>query len=657
MRSFQSTVLFLAILLLYSVQPGLAEVRLPHILSSNMVLQRNLEIKVWGWADSKEKVTVHFNDVTISTKADKKGKWILTLPAMKAGGPFNMKIRGKNIIELENILIGDVWICSGQSNMDWDVERSDNAEDEAANAEYTGIRLFNISNNIQIEPADDIPDGEWLECNSETVLPFSAVGYFFGREIHKEMNVPVGLISTNWGGTTIETWTSLEAIRTVPYFAEKVEVLSGFDFEKITEKRKTGLKELIDKYAADEPGIQDGQAIWADPELDMEEWGTMELPGRWEDCGLVGLDGIVWFRFEFELSAEAMAQGITINMGAIDDSDQTWVNGNKVGEMIQQYNSPRIYKAAPEYLKEGKNVIAVRVEDTGGGGGFHGKAEDMELVFGGGKISLAGDWNYRVSPLKLKFSEGDITDPDDYPTLLFNGMIHPVLNYPITGAIWYQGESNVERAYQYRTLMPLMIEDWRTQWDQPDFPFFIVQLANYKTPPTQPEESNWAELREAQSMALSFPNTGMAVAIDIGEASDIHPTNKQDVGKRLALSALKVAYGRDIVYSGPVFREMNNDSSHAILSFDHIGSGLLCKDRYGYVKGFAIAGSDSVFHWAKAHIKGDRVWVYSDKVKEPVAVRYGWANNPDDVNLYNEEGLPASPFRTDDWPGITLDNK
>ena len=639
--------------LLLTCSTMLADVTLPRILGSNMVLQRNHELKIWGWADKGEKVTVHFNDNVMSTRADHDGNWMVLLPAMKAGGPYNMKIRGRNILELENILIGDVWICSGQSNMEFPVGRGRNAEEEAAEANYHGLRLFTVPNNVQSEPAGDIPGGEWVECNPETVVPFSAVGYFFGRDIHKELKVPIGLISTNWGGTVIETWISMEAIRTVPDFREQVDELSNFDVEKAVAKKRAELKTIVEKYAAKEPGIQNGHAVWADPDLDLSGWGKMELPALWESRGLEGLDGVVWFRRTFDLPADVARRGVTLSLGPIDDSDKTWVNGKKAGETIQKYDQDRNYQIPPETLKAGRNVIAVRVEDTGGGGGIWGDPEKMKVTSEEFEIPLAGEWDFRVSPAELSLDYMNLIGPNSYPTLLYNGMIHPLLNYPIMGAIWYQGESNAGRAYQYRKLLPLMIGDWREHWKEGDFPFFIVQLANFMAPPKEPGESSWAELREAQSMALSLPMTGMAVTIDIGEENDIHPKDKQDVGHRLALSALKIAYGMDIVYSGPVFRGMSKEGRHLVLSFDHVGSGLVCRDRYGYVKGFAVAGPDRVFHWAKAAVQGDEVWVDCDGVENPVAVRYGWADNPDDLNLYNAEGLPASPFRTDDWPGIT----
>ncbi len=304
-------------------------------------------------------------------------------------------------------------------------------------------------------------------------------------------------------------------------------------------------------------------------------------------------------------------------------------------------------------MKPGINIITVRVEDTGGGGGLYGKPDQMKIVSGDFKLSLAGQWKFRFSSSDVKVDLTSFIGPNSYPTLLFNGMIHPFLKYPVKGAIWYQGESNAGRAHQYRTIFPLLINDWRTKWNNPEMPFMFVQLANYMKPPVEPGESEWAELREAQLMTLKLPKTGMAVIIDIGEANDIHPKNKQDVGKRLALAALKIAYGKDIVHSGPVYKSMAVSGNKVTIDFDYIGSGLKCYDRYGYLKGFSVAGNDRKFYWAKAYIENNKVGVYSDKVNNPIAVRYGWADNPDDVNLYNNEGLPASPFRTDDWPGIT----
>jgi len=380
----------------------------------------------------------------------------------------------------------------------------------------------------------------------------------------------------------------------------------------------------------------------------------MEVPGLWEEKGLTGVDGVVWFRKTVTLNAEEAESEVVLSLGAIDDNDQTWINEMEAGH-TNQYDKARVYRIGPEKLKEGENIITVRVEDTGGGGGFWGDAEEMVLKTVSRNIPLSGEWLYRVSSEGFKANIQNAVHPNSRPTLLFNGMIHPLLNYSVLGAIWYQGESNAGQAYRYRTRFTNLIKDWRNHWENPEMGFYFVQLANFMQPRDQPAESEWAELREAQLMALSLPKTGMAVTIDIGEADDIHPRNKQDVGKRLALAALHDTYGKEVVYSGPVFKSMQAEGDQVLVSFDPMGSGLLVKDKYGYVKGFSVAGADRVFHWARGTQEGNTIVLHCDQVKDPVAVRYGWADNPDDVNLYNQEGLPASPFRTDDWPGITAE--
>jgi sialate O-acetylesterase len=378
----------------------------------------------------------------------------------------------------------------------------------------------------------------------------------------------------------------------------------------------------------------------------------MEIPSLWENAGLTGLDGIIWFQKEIELEAQDILNDLEVYLGTIDDSDITYFNGVKIGETTQKYNESRMYKVEKSMLKKGKNSIVVRVEDTGGGGGIYGASDQLFISLPNKKISLAGQWKYMIGKGDFSYSIG----PNSMPSLLFNAMIHPLLPFGIKGAIWYQGESNAGRAYEYRTLFPTMITNWRDVWGQGNFPFLFVQLANFMQPKEQPGASTWAELREAQTMTLSLPNTGMATIIDIGEADDIHPRNKLDVGKRLAMSALKVAYGKNVVASGPTYRDMRIEGNKVFLSFDNLGTGFYLKDRYGYVKGFSVAGKDQVFHWAKAEITGENIVLTCDGVDNPVAVRYGWADNPDDLNLYNLEGLPAVPFRTDNWPGITEGN-
>jgi len=495
-----------------------ADVKLPTVISDNMVLQRRTEVPIWGWAEPGEQVmvSVSWHSMAWGVSADKDGKWMFKMNPPKVGGPYEMTISGKNSITIRNILVGEVWVCSGQSNMAMPVSRSANPEEEIAAADYPNIRLLTVERKTAEQPQDDCV-GSWQLCSPQTIADFSAVAYFFGRHLHKELDVPVGLIHTSWGGTPAEAWTKREMLEAEP------------DFAPILER----FADVVAKY----------------PEAKKEYEQKVK---KWEDA-----------------VKKARAEG------------------------KKPPRKPRV-PVGPGHQRS--------------------------------------------------------------PAVLYNGMIAPLIPYGIRGAIWYQGEANAERAYQYRKLFPTMIKNWRNNWGQGDFPFLFVQLANFKDVADEPVESNWAELREAQLMTLSLPKTGMAVIIDIGDTNNIHPKNKQDVGRRLALWALAKTYKRGgIVYSGPIYKSMKVEGNKIIVHFEHIGGGFVA-DWGEPLKGFAIAGADRKFVWAGAKIEGDTVVVGSDKISEPVAVRYAWADNPV-CNLYNTEALPASPFRTDDWPGITVNEK
>lgn len=644
MRHFIRFLMVAAIFMAFSATVG-ADVKLPRIFSSNMVLQQGIEIPVWGWANPGERVTVSLGKSTASVRTGRDGKWKVKLPGSSYGGPYTMTVSGRNTIVFENVMIGEVWIASGQSNMEWQLSQSKNAAEEIAGASYPEIRLFQVPRAVAQVPQEDISSGEWRVCSPETAAGFSAVAYFFGRDLHKTRNVPIGLIQSAWGGTVAETWISPETIENDPDFAEPLKRLRSMDMEDYQQEQLQRLKQLFGgEIPKEDKGFNNGKPVWSAIDLDDGDWKTLVVPKYWEEQGYAQIDGIGWYRKEILLTEEQSNSNVTLHLGKIDDSDITWINGIEIGKTEGLYDKDRIYTIDAKHLRPGKNMLVVRVNDTGGNGGIWGDPENQFLAIGSEKVDISGDWKFRIARATL--SSVNI-GPNSYPTLLFNGMISPVVPYAIRGAIWYQGESNAGRARQYQQIFPALIRDWRKHWGQGDYPFLYVSLANYMQPEEIPGESNWAELREAQTMTLSLPNTGMALAIDIGEANDIHPRNKQDVGLRLALNARKIAYGMDVVHSGPIFESAAYHNGKAVITFSQTGSGLTARDRYGYVKGFAVAGNDGKFHWAKAAIiSHNQVEVWSDQVSQPAAVRYGWADNPDDINLYNREGLPANPFRT-----------
>lgn len=628
--------------------PGLngftqAAVRLPHFFSDNMVLQRDTPLNIWGTADKGETVAIDFNGAALETKAGKDGKWKVQLPAMKYGGPYEMNIRGKkNAITLKNILIGDVWICSGQSNMEFNLDGALEAEETIKNAANSNIRLLTVPKTIKTSEQADIEPAQWVECSPETAKHFTAVGYFFGKKLEENLKIPVGLIHSSWGGTDIEPWTSWEASMNNPDYAKykgtSVEKALGFTMADM-ERYKKALK-----------SDKDITGKWYDS---TKGWKKLSVPKAW-DGQLGNEDGIVWLRTEVELPDDVAGEEGTIQLGAIDDEDITFVNGTEVGR-IAFWIANRNYKIKPGILKPGKNVIAVRVLDTGATGGLTGNPDQVYLEVKGKKYNLAGEWEYKPYIVTSDFGLKNYGySPNSFASLLYNGMIAPLVGYNIKGVIWYQGENNAGRAYQYRSLFPNMIKDWRSKWGY-EFPFLWVQLANFMAVNDNPEESEWAELREAQNMALALPKTGQAVITDIGVAFDIHPKNKKDVGNRLVQAAMNIAYGENVLPTGPVFDKATKENNRFVLTFKNTGEGLATSDknRYGYVNGFTIAGEDKKFVWAQAYIKDNKVIVFSDKVANPVAVRYGWANNPYDDNLVNSEGLLASPFRTDQWKGLT----
>jgi len=655
------TSLPLAASLLLAAPVAHATVRLPALVGSHMVLQRGRPVPVWGWAAPGEQVSVAFCGKTYAVSVpDASGRWQATLPATPAGGPYELTVKGQNTIVLTDVLVGDVWLASGQSNMQMPVKDRpggyqpvQHADQEIAAANWPYIRFFTASQTVAYRPQAEVAGSGWQVCSPATVAQLSAVAYFFGRDLYQHYKVPMGLLVSSWGGTPAEAWTSAEGLQALPAFGAQVADFArrttSLNDDQLVYQAKQ--RELLRNVRAYDHGYLPNGQTWAAPQFDARAWPTMPVPGIWESAPrLAAYDGVVWFRKEIDLPASLASQPLTLALGKIDDADSTYVNGVRVG-FGSGYNELRRYAVPAGLLHPGRNVIAVRVVDTGGGGGITGEPAELALRPANGTpaLALAGPWQYQlgldpqVQPLPPVPGGGEHA-----PTALYNGMIAPLQPFALKGVIWYQGESNAARAAQYRALFPALIADWRRHW-QADLPFLFVQLASFMPARPTPTESAWAELREAQALTLRVPGTGMATAIDIGEAADIHPHNKQEVGRRLALAARHVAYGDNkVVFSGPLYAGMSQAGPAIRLVFSQMGAGLAAKDG-APLQGFAVAGADHKFHWATAKVLGSRIEVQSPEVPQPVAVRYNWADNPNG-NLINKEGLPAGPFRTDDWP-------
>ncbi len=659
------TILLLA---LYSSSVWAEEsaLKLANIFADHAVLQRDIELPVWGWAAAGESVTVSIDGKNVAAKADDTGKWMARFPAFPAGGPYIMTVTGKDSkLAVTDILIGDVWICSGQSNMEFHVNSSNNAKAEIEAANFPQFRQFHVEKAAMPSPMPDV-SGEWTVASPDTVGAWTAVGFFFGRDLHQHLNVPIGLISTSWGGTRVEAWTSLEVIKEQygdkqqKEFTDLSEMNTKLEgpMEKYTEDMKA-FKESFAKFIKYDSDVNHLQK-YVSPDLDDSSWKPIKTPSEWEKDGHPNLDGEVIYRKTIDIPANWAGKELLLLPGAIDEIETTFFNGTQVGKAgslspidTSQWHLQRTYKVPANLVKAGKAVIAIQVIDQCGGGGLIGPDPKMMKIYPidneSAAISLADGWKHLVT-FEIPARPKNPLNPNII-TVLYNGMVSGLIPYAIRGAIWYQGESNANglQAYLYRDRFAAMITDWRARWKQGDFPFLWVSLANFRDFTNEPgdPQSLWAVLRDSQQATLKLPNTGTAMAIDIGDAKDIHPKNKQDVGHRLAFAARHIAYGEQLVYSGPMYKSMMVENGAIRLAFDHVGTGLVAKD--GALKQFAIAGKDQKFVWADAVIDGSTVVVKSDKVKDPVAVRYAWANNPEGCNLYNKEGLPAAPFRTDDW--------
>lgn len=622
-----------------------AQIKLPAILRDSMILQRDAPVNLWGWASSGEKITIILNNKKFSVKADETGNWKITLPAFAAGGPYSIEFTGKNKISLNNILFGDVWFCSGQSNMVHQLNIHDvRYAKEIAEANYPEIRQFWVPNSNNVSsPQKDLPSGGWEPAVGEKVRPFSAVAYFFAKKLYEEFHVPIGIVNASVGGTPIEAWISEEGLK--DFAAIDAIIRKNKDTAYINSFSRNG-----NRFKPAQPadlGLT-GEKKWYDPAYLPRGWRNINIPGYWEDQGIKDLNGVVWYRREIDIPASMTGKKARIFLGRIVDADELYINGKKVGNTTYLYPQRR-YQLAENILKPGKNILVIRVSNTAGKGGFV-PDKPYCLFTDHDTIDLKGTWTYKVGevfqPVGRGGGFGGIS-LQNQPTALYNAMVAPEINYTIKGFCWYQGESNAGRAEEYSKLMPALISDWRGKWNQGVLPFLYVQLPGFMDYNYLPSSSDWALLREAQLKSLSVPNTAMAVAIDLGEWNDIHPDDKKDVGERLALGALKIAYQKQVVYAGPIYQSAKIiDGNKIQVSFTHTGSRLVTNDDED-PGDFAIAGADKKFVWAKTKIKDNKIIVWNDAIANPVYVRYAWADNPVHANLYNKEGLPASPFRTD----------
>ena len=657
-----------------------AEVKLAPLFTDNMVLQQNADVRFWGTARAGARVTLltSWDKARYVAPVAKDGSWSLSLHTPSWGGPYTVSVSdGKGApVVLENVLIGDVWLCGGQSNMEMAIENNVTgmARTLAEASSHTGVRIFHVNNTTALEPSSvlNVRHGGWNTCDENTIRDFSAAGYYFGIELNEKLGVPIGLIESCWGGTLAEAWTSAGSLETMPYFRDAVKRIS--ELPSSAAERDALFRADVERWEkevrAKDPGFKSG---WATVDYDDSSWDALQAPGTVESQGLPHIKGFMWMRKTVDIPQSWAGRELTLGLSMIDDNDFAFFNGECIGH-TEGWMARRQYKVPASAVTAGKAVIAVRVMDTGGDGGIHGRADWMNLSCGMETMSLAGEWKYRraMSLRGIPLFPINVSSDPNTPTALYNAMIYPLIQFPIKGAIWYQGEANVGRAEQYQTLLPLMINDWRRSWGY-CFPFYIAQLANYMTPQTEAEESSWAALREAQLMvSQTMEDTGLAVLIDIGEARDIHPKNKVDVGKRLAYNALALTYGLPVQYSGPIYKSHAIEGSAIRVRFDFAsglcslggddGAGVAAAGAAGAggaglggfdgapagPDGFYIAGVDRVFHKATALIDGETVVVSSPEVDFPVAVRYGWADNPH-CTLYNGAGLPASPFRTDGW--------
>ena len=621
--------------------------QLAPIFGNHMVIQEGINAPVWGKSKPGSIVKVDFAGYATSTKTNDDGNWMLRMPILSAGGPYVFKVYGIDTIIFHDVMVGEVWFASGQSNMEWTVGKGVgfNVDSLISGDNVSAIRFFNVPKKTSPVPLKEITArSEWIVSSSKTITDFSALAYFFSRELNKYTGRAIGIICAAWGATNIEAWISQELLETHVDFNKKIfpVILDTFSWNSYV---RNCLKSEQDREVIASTSRKGLEAGVIKLQYDDTNWEKCTEPFSLESTELNGYWGILWLRKTISLKYPIGNQKVQLITELVARDAIIYLNGKKIKHLVNPEKT-YIIDIPAGTLKKGDNILAIRLYAHWGVArvGKKGQPPFIILPDRNVKISIDGEWkyNYTIEPHVAQWQ-----DYYNKPSVLFNGMVNPIIPYGIKGVIWYQGENNAGNGYQYRSLLPLLFEDWRIRWQLGYLPFLYVQLPNYKEKNNEPVESEWAELREAQLMALKYPRTGMAVTIDIGEADNIHPKNKLEVARRLALLALKHAYNENIISSGPIYKDYKIEGNKIRISFTEVGSGLAIRG-CDTLKGFAIAGADRIFNWAKATIENNEIVVYSSVVQLPQSVRYSWADNPDG-NLINKEGLPASPFRTDDW--------
>lgn len=632
-----------------SLKPAIGQLRLSEIFGNGMVLQRHQPIRIWGWAKPGEQVAVQLGDLKpVAIKASSSGDWLVELPAQKEGGPFKIQVSASEKIQLEDVWIGEVWIASGQSNMEWRMEDLGPAyQSEIQSANNPMVRMIKVEKQPAIAPLNHFQTQGWKVANPKNVKDFSAVGWYFAQKVQNELKVPVGIINNNWGGTPAEVWVSPSGLSSFPNYSKQIEAIRAqayADYKDFRLRRNAAKKARLDSILnSPNPGFFYTTEKLKSGSVPFKS--GMKTGRLWEQQMLPDFDGVVFLQKKVRIPEGMDKSRLRLHLGKIDDSDSTFVNGTLAGTN-PIHNAWRNYGLLP--ITSNELSILIRIQDNGGGGGLWGEPDSLYLEDGRQKVSLSGDWEY-LSGIDLKKYDVKPIGEWDWPinpSALYFGQIHPVQNFNIRGAIWYQGESNVGRAEEYAKLFPALILDWRKLFRNPDMPFLFVQLANYLDPQTGPEESAWAELRWAQYKTCSLAHTGMATAIDLGEANDIHPKRKKEVGERLAGLALRDSYKTSLLEAnGPIFAKSELRGTEMILTFNH-ASGLKTRDGRS-PESLYLAGADKVWKKAEARIEGNKLILSAPGISQPAHARYAWADNPDKANLVNAAGLPMLPFQTE----------